>query len=109
MQYLYLLLAIIAEVVGTTTLKSSDGFTKFIPIVVVASSYGLSFYWLSLVLKFIPLGITYATWSGVGIVLVTISGAIFYKQIPDVPAFLGMLFIIAGVIIMNIFSKTIHN
>jgi small multidrug resistance pump len=109
MKYLYLFLAIIAEVVGTTTLRSSDGFTKFLPSIVVAFSYGLSFYLLSLVLKSLPLGITYATWSGVGIVLITISGSIFYKQTPDVPAFLGMSLVISGVVIMNVFSKTIHN
>jgi small multidrug resistance pump len=107
MKYLYLFSAIIAEVVGTTALRSSDGFTRIIPSLVVVFGYGVSFYLLSLVLRSIPLGITYATWSGVGIVLITISGAIFYKQIPDIPAFIGMTLVIAGVIIMNVFTKTI--
>lgn len=107
MSYVYLALAIIAEVIATSTLKSSNEFTKLLPSIVVIIGYGISFYLLALVLRSIPVGITYAIWSGIGIALVTISGAIFYKQVPDFPAIIGMLLIISGVIVLNLFSKTI--
>ncbi len=107
MNYFYLALAIIAEVIATSSLKSSNEFTKLIPSAVVIIGYGISFYLLALALRSIPVGIAYATWSGVGIALVTVSGAIFYRQIPDVPAIFGMLLIISGVITMNLLSKTI--
>ena len=106
MGYVYLALAIIAEVIATTALKSSQEFTKLVPSLVVVLGYGSAFYFLSLVLKTIPVGIAYAIWSGVGIVLITIVAAIIFKQIPDIPAFIGMLLIVCGVVVINVFSKT---
>ena len=88
--YLHLAIAIIAEVAATSALKASAQFTRLAPSVIVIVGYIVSFYFLTLVLKTIPVGITYAIWSGVGIVLVAIIAAIIYKQIPDLPAVLGM-------------------
>ena len=107
MAYLYLALAILAETIGTSALKASEEFTKLIPSIIVFTGYGVSFYFMSLVLKTIPVGITYAVWSGVGIVLIAVVGAIFYKQIPDLPAVIGMGLIILGVVIIQLFSKTV--
>lgn len=109
MGYLYLSLAIITEVIATSALKASEQFSKLGPSILVVAGYGVSFYFLSLVLKTIPVGITYAIWSGIGIVLIAISGAIFFKQIPDVFAIIGMTLIIAGVVVINVFSKTVSN
>ncbi len=106
MTYFYLAVAIIAEVVATSALKASDEFTKLIPSMVVVIGYGLAFYLLTLVIKTIPVGITYALWAGLGIVLVAGANAVLYKQIPDLPAIVGMFLIIAGVVIINVFSKT---
>jgi small multidrug resistance pump len=107
MVYTYLAIAIIAEVAATSALKASDEFTKLIPSLIVIVGYGASFYLLTLVLRTIPVAITYAIWSGLGIVLVALVGAILYKQIPDIPAVLGMGLIVAGIAIINVFSKTI--
>ncbi len=109
MTYLYLAIAIIAEVTATSALKASAEFTKVIPSAMVVIGYGIAFYFLTLVLKTIPVGITYAVWAGLGIVLVVIIGAVVYKEIPDMPAVVGMSFIIAGVVIINVFSKTINH
>ncbi len=109
MAYIYLAIAIVAEVIATSALKASDEFTKIIPVLVIIVGYGFAFYFMSLVLKTIPIGITYATWSGAGIILVTIAGAILFKQIPDAPAIMGMGLIIIGVAVINIFSKTISH
>ena len=109
MAYIYLLIAIIAEVVGTSALKASDGFTKWIPNIIVVIGYGLAFYFLSLVLRSIPVGVTYAIWSGLGIVLISLVGYIYFKQPLDLPAIAGMVLIISGVILINIFSKTISH
>ncbi len=106
MPYLFLAIAIIAEVTATSALKASEEFTKLAPSLVVIIGYGASFYCLTQVLKTIPVGITYAVWAGLGIVLVSIVGAIVYKQIPDMPALIGMALIITGVVIIYIFSKT---
>ncbi len=109
MAYLYLAIAVIAEVVATSALKATEGFTKLIPTIIVAIGYGMAFYFLTLVLKTIPLGITYAVWSGLGIILVTIIGIFLYKQIPDIPAIIGISLILSGVIVIHIFSKTISH
>ena len=103
--YLYLALAIIAEVIATNALKASAEFTKIIPSMVVVAGYGVSFYCMTLILRTLPVGIMYALWSGLGIVLVTITGMIVYKEIPDTPAVVGMGLIIAGVVVINVFSK----
>ena len=105
MTYLYFAAAIVSEVVATSALKASEQFTKFIPSLIVIIGYSISFYLLTLVLRTIPIGVTYAIWSGVGIVLVALVGAILYKQIPDIPAVIGMGLIIGGVVIINVYSK----
>ena len=107
MAYLYLTIAIVAEVIATNALKASEEFTKLIPSIVVVVGYGAAFYFLALVLKVIPVGIAYAIWAGMGIVLVAIVAAIVFKQVPDLPAIIGMLLIISGVVIINVFSQTI--
>lgn len=106
MAYVYLMVAIIAEVIATASLKSSEGFTKITPSMVVVAGYGVAFYCLSVVLKSIPIGIAYAIWSGLGIVLITVVGKVFFKQALDLPAIVGMTLIIAGVVVINMFSKT---
>lgn len=106
MTYIYFAAAIVSEVVATSALKASEQFTKLIPSLIVIIGYCISFYLVTLVLRTIPIGITYAIWSGVGIVLIALVGAILYKQIPDIPAVIGMGLIIAGVVIINIYSKT---
>ena len=109
MGYWYLAIATIAEVIATSALKSSEEFTKLVPSLIVIIGYIVAFYFLSLVLKTVPIGIAYAIWAGVGIVLVTLVGAVMFKQIPDLPALIGMILIITGVVIMNVFSKTISH
>lgn len=107
--WLFLLAAIISEVTATSSLKASAGFTKFMPSVVVVVGYALSFYFLSLVLKAIPIGIAYAVWAGLGIVLLAVVGWMVFDQALDAPALLGMALILAGIIIMNIFSNTVSH
>lgn len=106
MPYVYLAIAIVAEVVATSALKASDGFSKTLPSIVVALGYGIAFYCLSLTLKTVPVGVAYAIWSGVGIVLVTTVGWVAFGQKLDAPALIGMALIVAGVVIMQVFSKT---
>ncbi len=109
MAYIYLAIAIVTEVAATSALKASEEFTKLIPSLIVIVGYGVAFYLLTLVLRTIPVGITYAVWAGLGIVLVALVGAILYKQIPDIPAVIGMGLIVAGVVIINVFSKMISH
>lgn len=106
MKYLYLLIAIVGEVVATSSLKASEQFRKPLPSILVVVGYAVAFYFLSITVKVLPVGITYAIWSGVGIVLVTIAGIILYKQVPDTAAIIGMILIALGVLVINIFSKT---
>jgi small multidrug resistance pump len=106
MGYVYLAIAIVAEIIGTTTLKAAEQFTKLMPSIIVIISYGLSFYFLGGAMKTIQIGVAYAIWCGVGIVLVNVAVMVFYKQLPDFPSIIGMLFIIVGVIIINLFSQT---
>ena len=105
MGYLYLAIAIIAEVIATNALKASEEFTRLGPSIIVVLGYGAAFYFLSLVLKTIPVGVAYAIWSGVGIVLIAIVAAIMFKQVPDIPAIVGMVLIVSGVVVINVFSK----
>jgi small multidrug resistance pump len=109
MKWIFLSIAIIAEVIGTSALKSAEGFTKIGPSLIVVIGYGISFYFLSLTLKTIPVGIAYAIWSGVGITLISIIGYFFYKQSIDLPAIIGILLIMAGVIVINLFSKSVSH
>lgn len=101
-----LLLAIVAEVVATSALKASDGFTRLWPAVIVVVGYSVSFYCLSLVLKTIPVGITYAVWSGLGIVLITLAAWWLYGQTIDTAGLVGMGLILAGVVVLNVFSTS---
>lgn len=105
MHWLYLMIAIVAEVVGTSFLRSSAGFTKPLPSVAVVIGYGLAFYFLSLTLEQIPVGVAYAVWSGAGVTLIAAVGWLFLGQSLDLPAILGMGLIVAGVIVLNLFSK----
>lgn len=106
MGYVYLALAIVVEVIATTALKASAEFTKVIPSLIVLIGYGLSIYLLALVLKTLPVGIAYAIWAGAGIALVALIAAITFRELPDPPAILGMLLIIAGTVLITGFSKT---
>ena len=106
MGYLYLGIAVAAEVIATSALKASDGFTRLLPSLVVVVGYGIAFYFLSLVLKTVPVGVAYAIWSGAGIVLIGLIGWLALKQPLDLPAMLGMGLIIAGVAVIQLFSRT---
>ena len=101
------MVAILAEIIAANALKSSHQFTRLWPSVLSLTSYGISLFLLTLVLKQIPLGVTYAIWSGVGIVFVALIGVLYHKEVMDLPAIIGMALIIAGVIVINLFSKTI--
>ena len=107
MHHVYLFIAVVTEVIATSTLKATGEFTKLWPSVIVFTGYGCSFYFLTLCLKKISVGIAYAIWGGLGIVLVTIAGIVIYKQSLDGPAVVGMTLIISGVIIINMFSKSV--
>lgn len=107
MGYVYLAIAIIAEVIATGALKASDEFSKLVPSVVVVIGYGVAFYFLSLVLKTIPVGVAYAIWSGLGIVLISLVGLVFFEQKLDWPAIIGMILIVSGVVVMNVFSHSV--
>lgn len=104
MNWLILAVAIIAEVIATSALKASDGFSRLIPSLLVVLGYAVAFYCLSLTLKVIPVGITYAIWSGVGVVLVSLAGWLIYGQRLDLASILGISLIVAGVIVLNVFS-----
>ena len=109
MAYLYLAIAIVAEVLGTTALKASEQFTRPLPTLAVVVGYGVAFYMLSLVLRTMPVGIAYAIWAGVGVLLVALAGAVIYREVPDLPAVIGMSLIVAGVIVINLFSGTVRH
>ena len=106
MPYAFLIVAILCEVVATSALKAAEGFTRVWPSVVVIVGYGLSFYFLSLTLRTIPVGIANAVWSGIGIVLIAAIGWIVYRQSLDGPAVTGITLILAGVLVIQLFSKT---
>lgn len=106
--YTYLAVAILSEVVATSALKESAEFTQLIPSIIVVVGYGMAFYFMMLVLRTLPLGITYALWSGIGIVLLAVVGFVVYGQSLDLAAMLGMLMIIAGVVIIHLYSNVIH-
>jgi len=109
MGYLYLAIAIIAEVTGTLALKASDEFTRPGPSILVVIGYGIAFYGLSLVLKTIPVGIAYAIWAGAGIILIALISAKLFNQVLDLPAIIGMVLIIAGIVVINLFSHSAVN
>jgi len=105
--WIFLSIAIVSEVIATSCLKAAEGFTRFWPSLVVVVGYLLAFYLLSLTLKTIPVGIAYAIWSGVGIVLIALSGWLFLGQSLDTPAVIGLTLIVAGVLVINVFSRTV--
>jgi small multidrug resistance pump len=107
MHWLILIVAIIFEVIGTAALKSSEGVTRLIPSIIMVVSYGAAIVLLSLVLKTIPMGIGYGLWSGVGIILITLVGWFFYQQQLDLAALIGIGFICVGVVIIQVFSKSV--
>ena len=107
MAYILLALAIVSEVTGSTFLVKSEGFTQLVPSILVVIFYVISFYLLSQVIKTIPLGVAYAIWGGVGIVLTALIGFLIFRQSLDLAALIGIALIIGGVIVMNIFSKTV--
>ncbi|MBN1451068.1 MAG: multidrug efflux SMR transporter [Anaerolineales bacterium] len=105
--WLFLSIAIVTEVIATSALKASNGISKLWPSLVVVVGYGLSFYFMALALHSIRVGVAYAVWSGVGIILITLIARVAYDQRLDLPAFIGMALIILGVIVMNLFSKVV--
>ena len=107
MKWVYLLLAIVSEVVATSALKSSESFSRLWPSVLTVVGYGVAFYLLSLTLRELPVGIAYAIWSGVGIVLVSLAAVVLFGQKLDLPALIGMGLIVAGVIVLNVCSKSV--
>ena len=107
--YVHLVIAIVMEVIGTSALKATQGFTVLLPSLIVVGGYALAFYFLSLTLKVMPVGVTYAIWSGLGVVLVAVVAAVVYRQIPDLWAMLGIALILMGVIVINLLSKTVSH
>ncbi len=107
--WIYLAGAIGCEIIATSALKAADGFTRPIPTAIVVLGYAASFYCLSVVLRSIPMGVAYAIWSGIGIVLISIVGLVVYKQRLDPPALVGILLIIAGTLVINLLSKAGHS
>ena len=106
MPWLYLVLAIAAETVGTTALKASEGFSRLAPSLVTIAAYAISFYLLAQVLRTIPVGIAYAIWSGLGIVFIACIGWLVFEQRLDTPAVIGLALIVAGIVVMQLFSGT---
>ena len=104
--YIYLVLAILTETIGTTALQASQQFTRPGPTLVVFGAYGLSFYLMSLALRAMPVGIVYAIWSGLGIVFIAAIGFVLFGQRLDLPALLGIALIMAGIVVINVFSNT---
>lgn len=109
MKYFILLIAIVFEVIATSALKSSEQFTRLWPSVIAVIGYAMAFYFLSLTLKTLPIGIAYAIWSGLGIVLISGIGYLVYNQALDFPALIGIVFIIIGVLIINLYSNSVSH
>ncbi|MBO1926421.1 EamA family transporter [Thiomicrorhabdus sp. 6S2-11] len=104
--WVFLLIATIAEVIATSALKASEGFTRLIPTLIVVTGYAVAFYFLALSLKQIPIGIAYAVWAGLGIVFISVIAWFMYDQKLDWPAVLGIVLILLGVLVINLFSKS---
>ncbi|SEG16896.1 DMT family transporter [Nitrosomonas ureae] len=105
--WIFLSIAIISEVIATSCLKASEGFTRLWPSLAVIVGYALAFYLLSLTLKTIPVGVAYAIWSGAGLVLIALSGWFFFGQSLDAPAVVGLTLIVAGIVVITMFSQTV--
>lgn len=108
MHWIYLAIAIVSEVVATSALKATEGFTRWGPSLLVVAGYASAFYFLSLTLRSIPLGVAYAVWSGVGVALISLAGWVLYQQTLDFAALVGIGLIVAGVAVLNLFSKSVH-
>lgn len=108
MHYFYLMIAIVAEVIGTSALKATEEFTRFWPSLLVVLCYATAFYSMTHVMRVLPVGITYAIWAGLGMVLISLVGLFYYGQKLDAAAVIGMALIIAGVVVINVFSKSTH-
>jgi len=105
--WIYLAIAIVAEVIGTSFLKLSEGFTRTAPSIAVVVCYVVAFYMLSLTLKSIPVGVAYAIWAGVGVALITLVGLVAFRQSLDLPAVIGIVMIVGGVLVIHLFSETV--
>ena len=108
-QWVFLSVAIISEVVATSALKASDGFSRLWPSLIVVAGYGAAFYFLSLTLRTIPVGVAYAIWAGAGIALIALVSWLAFGQKLDIPAIIGLLLIVAGVVVINVFSKSVSH
>ncbi|PUA16899.1 multidrug efflux SMR transporter [Glaciimonas sp. PCH181] len=106
MHWLYLGIAIVAEVIATSALKASNEFTRLMPSILVVIGYLIAFYFLSLTLRTLPVAVVYAMWSGIGIALIALIGWFVFKQTLDTPALIGIGLIVAGVVVLNVFSKS---
>jgi small multidrug resistance pump len=106
MHFLHLAIAIVAEVIATSALKASESFTKPLPALLAVAGYGIAFYFLALTLRVVPVGVAYAIWSGLGIVLISIAGWALFRQSLDMPALIGLTLIIGGVVVINVFSES---
>jgi small multidrug resistance pump len=106
---LVLALAVVSEVVATSALKASDGFTRLWPSLVMALGYAISFYCMSLAVRALPVGIVYGIWSGIGIVLISAAGWVFFGEKLDLPAIVGLALIVAGVLVVNLLSDTVRH
>ncbi|MFZ6046106.1 DMT family transporter [Pseudomonas sp. CR3202] len=104
--YIYLAIAIAAEVIATTSMKAIDGFNKPLPLILVIGGYAIAFWMLTMVVRSIPVGIAYAIWAGLGIVLVSVAALVLYQQKLDTPAVLGMGLIVSGVVVIQLFSSS---
>lgn len=106
LHYIYLIVAVAAETIGTTALQASNQFTRVAPTMLVVAAYGVAFYFLGIALKYIPVGIAYALWSGLGIVLIALIGFTVFGQRLDLPAVVGLAMIIGGIVVIQLFSNT---
>lgn len=108
-QWIFLSVAIVSEVVATSALKASEGFSRLWPSLIVVVGYAAAFYFLSLTLKTVPVGVAYAIWSGAGVALIALIAWLVFGQSLDIPAIIGLLLIIAGVVVLNLFSRTVSH
>jgi small multidrug resistance pump len=106
MPYLFLCIAIVSEVIATSALKASAEFTRLVPSLIVIAGYAMAFYFLTLTLRTIPVGVAYAMWSGIGVVLISLAAWVLFKQTLDLPAIIGIGLITAGVVVLNGFSAS---
>lgn len=106
-KWIFLIVAIVSEVIATSALKSSAGFTRLWPTLIVVSGYASAFYFLSLTLNVLPIGIAYAIWSGVGVALIALISWLYFHQPLDFAAIIGLSLIVAGVVVLNVFSKSV--